>query len=508
MILRHGTDPRYAYQWRNAEMPVLNVGCESDPVGFAMAPGTVNMDIDDWSGATPAFVRHDACLAPWPFGDKTFDTVVFGDCLDHMDRPDVALREARRAARRAIVVTLPKDTPTAPDDDYVKHVEDLRALGLRETAPGDLRRRHGHHDRWTEERVRKLLDGLPPYDLASVPSGSPGDRHWYWGAVVRLDCEDQPAPPARLPKMSVLLCSYRPGGLDVTFSGLGAQDYHGEWEVIFVDELFAQRVEVVRGEAFRAGLQPHRLRHVPNLRSLHPRDSTGRAHNEAIVRAGGEVAVWLTDYAAVPPDWLTRHAAVRSEVGGDALVVNAAFYNVWAPPLHDCVRPAPIAPDDMRAVLRASIFARPLSWREAQQLPLQGRSLVGGAWTRSPSGQDEASTRYPDGPVTYEYYFMKHDSAPLDLLRSVGGNDESFDGLHKYHDTELGLRLAAAGAKFWHSKAPAIRVVQVRHLMSRLVAPAHDGDGEAQGAALMADTRERVSRGVLAPRETHPELRP
>jgi len=503
-------DLQHAYQWRNAEPPILNVGCESDPVGFGAAVGATNMDIDDWSGRVPNFVRHDACLAPWPFADKSFDTVVFGDCLDHMDRPAVALAEAVRVARRALVVTLPKDVPTAPDDDWLPHVADLKRMGLRETAPGDLRRRHGHHDHWTEARVRALLDGLPPFDLASIPSGTPDARSWYWGTVVRLDCADAPVRlSARLPKLSVLMCTYRPGGLDVLFSGLGAQDYRGEWEVVFVDELFELRTQVVREEWRRAGLAPERLHHVPNLRSLHPRDSTGRAHNEAIVQADGDVAVWLTDYAAVRPDWLAQHAAIRAEVSNeDSLVVNAAFYNVWPPRLHGAVRPAPIAPDDMRAVLRPSIFERPMTWRDAWACPLQGRSIVEGAWTREQSGQDEASTRYPDGPVPWNYYFMKHDSAPLELLRRIGGNDESFDGLHKFHDSELALRLAAAGARFYHSKRPAIRVVQVRHLMARLSAPAHDGEGEERGRVLMNDTHVRVARGELHPRETHPELQP
>jgi len=155
-------DPRYVFQWLNAAPPILNVGCESDPAMLYAAPGTVNCDIDDWSGTTPAFLRMDACQAPWPFADKSFDTVVMSDCLDHMEAPVVALIEARRVARRAIVITLPKDVPTAEGaENHLEHVEDLKKMGLRECAPGDLHRRHAHFDHWTEEKVRALLEPKP-----------------------------------------------------------------------------------------------------------------------------------------------------------------------------------------------------------------------------------------------------------------------------------------------------------------------------------------------------------
>jgi len=44
-----------------------------------------------------------------PFSDKSFDTVVFGEVLEHLGMPLIALQEAGRVARQRIVITVPND---------------------------------------------------------------------------------------------------------------------------------------------------------------------------------------------------------------------------------------------------------------------------------------------------------------------------------------------------------------------------------------------------------------
>lgn len=53
----------------------------------------------------PKFVRGDALNLP--FKDKTFDTIVFGDVLEHVSNPLRALLDAKRVTKNKIVVTLP-----------------------------------------------------------------------------------------------------------------------------------------------------------------------------------------------------------------------------------------------------------------------------------------------------------------------------------------------------------------------------------------------------------------
>lgn len=53
----------------------------------------------------------DLCCSAYhlPFSDKSFDTVVMGEVLEHLGMPLVALQEASRVARRRIIVTVPND---------------------------------------------------------------------------------------------------------------------------------------------------------------------------------------------------------------------------------------------------------------------------------------------------------------------------------------------------------------------------------------------------------------
>ena len=400
------------------------------------------------------------------------------------------------------MATLPKDPPVEKDR-WEDHVGDLGTAGLKATAEGDLEKRHSHRVHWTEDRVRELFAGFPCMEVVSLRSGLAKDPRWYWGIFLPLGHPLAPAAPPVQPRLSVLLCTYRPGGLDVAFSGLSRQNYTGPWEVVLIDELHcsADRRAAVRRAAERWPVAD--LRHLANPRSLWPRCSTARAHNEAILRADGDVAIWLADYASVRPDFLAQHAALHM-AGGDGLVVNGAFYNAWPPRVASgLAKGLPMNPFSQHLWGLESIFEYPCTPEVAWVLPLQNRTDEGKGWTRGNTGQDEASTRFVDGSVHWEYYFMKHDSVSLRLLRELGGNDESFDGLHARHDSELGLRLAAAGARFHHSKRPAIRLVQVRALMGRL---SIEEDADRRGLELMGDTHRRVAAGIAWPRQTHPDL--
>lgn len=494
-------DPRLAFQWRNADLPVLNVGCESDPAGFGLTPGAVNMDIDDWSGTVQNFVQHDACVAPWPFADKFFDTVVIGDALEHMEQPKVAVAEARRTARRAVVITLPADVPNDALDRWERHVEHLKTnYGLGACAPGDLSHRHGHHRHITQEVLRDWLSDLPNVQIGQVICS--GDVK-YWAIVSHLDwCSEQPVFPPRWPSVSIAVCTYRPGGLDLLSDSLLAQRYAGDWELLLVDELHPvrRRQEVVRDILTRR--LNKRVRHLPNPRSTFPSCSTVTARNEAIVKADGEIVIFLTDYAVLRPDFIVGHILPRLGEEAD-LVINGAFYNVWPPRLHPDVR-APIDPNDPKLSGRSTIFDHWVTANEAWNFPLQNRTRTEhGPWIRGPESQEVASFSFPESRIDRHYCFLKNDSFPLELLRRIGGIDEIYAGLHRCDDTDVGLRLAVAGANFRHSKLPAAKIVQIRHLMKRLATPP---GARTRGEALVAEALARAQSGHYFARATHPAL--
>lgn len=44
-----------------------------------------------------------------PFSDRSFDTVVCSEVLEHLDEPDRAVAELKRVARNAVVITVPRE---------------------------------------------------------------------------------------------------------------------------------------------------------------------------------------------------------------------------------------------------------------------------------------------------------------------------------------------------------------------------------------------------------------
>ncbi len=44
------------------------------------------------------------------FPDKSFDTIILFDVLEHVDRPEEVLKDARRVARKNVLITVPNCT--------------------------------------------------------------------------------------------------------------------------------------------------------------------------------------------------------------------------------------------------------------------------------------------------------------------------------------------------------------------------------------------------------------
>ncbi|MEM4154987.1 MAG: glycosyltransferase [Candidatus Caldarchaeum sp.] len=87
---------------------ILDVGGED---GFLFA-GTgwdyTVMDIDLYEVPDGRFVRHDADK-PWPFEDQSFDVVVLGEVLEHVENPLHVLKEAYRSAASMVLATVPNE---------------------------------------------------------------------------------------------------------------------------------------------------------------------------------------------------------------------------------------------------------------------------------------------------------------------------------------------------------------------------------------------------------------
>lgn len=78
-----------------------------------------------------------------PFSDNSFDVVLCSEVLEHLDEPDLAVRELIRVARRHVVITV-------PNEPYFKWLNDLaRALGISMDP--------GHVNFWTRSSFKAFI---------------------------------------------------------------------------------------------------------------------------------------------------------------------------------------------------------------------------------------------------------------------------------------------------------------------------------------------------------------
>lgn len=123
---------------------VLDVGCGEGVVTERIAQmaecPTVGLDFDDerlrehWRARTGSMLsfRPGSAYAI-PFENDSFDVVCCLEVLEHLDRPADALREVVRVARRAVVLSVPREPHWRLS--HLLAGRDLRALG---NTPGHL----------------------------------------------------------------------------------------------------------------------------------------------------------------------------------------------------------------------------------------------------------------------------------------------------------------------------------------------------------------------------------
>lgn len=133
----------------NARGVVLDVGCASRWVEQALPPGCTYVGVDFPSTGSVMYEARPTVFANaerLPFGEKTIDTVLLSEVLEHVRNPQSALREIRRVLKpggRALI-TLPFLYPIhdAPHDfqrytcfGLEREIEGagMRVIGLKHT---------------------------------------------------------------------------------------------------------------------------------------------------------------------------------------------------------------------------------------------------------------------------------------------------------------------------------------------------------------------------------------
>src|SRR5882672_4507169 len=106
-----------------------------------------------------------------------------------------------------------------------------------------------------------------------------------------------------MPKLSVVVFTCRPGGIDVLLKSLQFQTFR-DFELVLVDALYSRRHELVADMFGAAGIP---LIHTPPRTREFPYDAIPPACNAAIVKAMSPVLLCMTDYTWVPPKALEIH---------------------------------------------------------------------------------------------------------------------------------------------------------------------------------------------------------
>lgn len=286
-----------------------------------------------------------------------------------------------------------------------------------------------------------------------------------------------------MPKVSVLVCTYRAGGLDLVLGSLAKQTFR-DFEIVLVDDLREWRFQKVREFAGLLGLEPKLVypEHYPvgvaskpYLHGAVPLASAGAslAENKAIVHASGELCLWLCDYSWAPEDWIASHwRAYLAHDRKASAVAGARYLN--PPPVKsgllrgagkegassgDLIHPYAVLPD-----AQVSIFERPLTEGVSGLDPqVEGQDL-------------RLSMHEKMAPTDTCMFFFKNEGVPRQLLLDLNGVEAVYDPGHLHGDSDLYIRMMMSGWRFYISRACETSIVQVRNIMGTLRWPQIEAD--------------------------------
>jgi len=122
----------------------------------------------------------------------------------------------------------------------------------------------------------------------------------------------------KMPKISVLVSTFRPGGLDITFAGMRDQTFR-DFELILVDRRYERRHQEVINLAAEYGLAD-KIIHAPEHRRNGKWLSLTAGWNTAIALARNEILLFFQDWCYAPPNWLASHMEYHSKYPGAYII--------------------------------------------------------------------------------------------------------------------------------------------------------------------------------------------
>ncbi len=250
-------------------------------------------------------------------------------------------------------------------------------------------------------------------------------------------------------KISVVIPTYRVGGLDVVFDSLQKQT-HQDFELVVVDAIHSLRAPHVEHLMAKYGFP---YRYLAPSGGVHL-SNYSRSINDALAHCSGDLVVIQADYTWFPPECLEVHARCHANSPKACFMLDN--HCTALPPLHpsftsygpnwEGTDPTPAertenerkmneAAFDYSRDLHSgklnsvmwSLFEKPLTNEEVMALPI----------TRSHLKQGQ--------PIDPNWASLKNESMPIEAFLSINGMDEDFDNSHLYQDQEVAWRMHRAG---------------------------------------------------------------
>ena len=285
-------------------------------------------------------------------------------------------------------------------------------------------------------------------------------------------------------RLSIIIITCRPGGIDVLISGLSRQEFDmRDCEVIVVDALYSRRRELVADKFAQAKL---RLVHVPPRQRIWPIDACPQARNAAIAKASGELLLFLVDFSFVPPKGLSEHWGVWEHFNKTKAGMGAHRY-LYPPELaYTLPEYAPIRrfkPNEQHGVTYAydeadsRAFARDIEagvydphMYSVFHPPLEDPRQIE-ALSEDPYffQVDPKLHGLVSGMCPADAFHAKNESVALDWCLRANGFEEGFTG-HLYDDVSFGHHISRNGGA-WMLLDPAatVQIVNPRHFFPHLV---------------------------------------
>lgn len=232
------------------------------------------------------------------------------------------------------------------------------------------------------------------------------------------------------PKVTVITCTARSGGIDILLQSLKRQTFQ-DFRCLLIDELYSHRHEELINywNANWADSYGDKLLHIKPLKKKENRFwNLSQSLNHGLALAGGDLILFVQDYLWIPSNGFEKFVQLHEQIG-DCLISGVGHKGSvpdWAVQLHG----------------KISIFSDTY-FPECSQ-PQWAWEKPEGIWHKDP--RITGSGLHPAQPIEWEGNYA---SVTKRICEELGGFDEDFDYGWGYDNTNFAERAQALGYEIW-----------------------------------------------------------